>query len=194
MNILENYLNDIQLNEETEFLSEDIQSFVSKLKTLNIKKTIDSLKNAVDSKNVGKIKSIFKSIKIPNISIDKVKAHLKVKNPKFNKTFQLSKKVIQNSIPKLPEKNVDALAMAVAAKSMKSNQPMDETKNDLVQSVQQIRRYIGTGGAIDINIGTVILIVYAIAALLVGVTMGASITVLIVIGCLIAIGKAILED
>jgi len=195
MNILENYLNDIQLNEETEFLSEDIKSVIGKLKSLNIQKTVDLLKDASKAKNLGKVKSIVKSIKLPNVSMEKIKGQFKKTMPGFERSYKLSQKVIKNSVPKLPDKNVDVLATVIAAKSnFKSNKPMDDTKENLTKAVSQVRKYIGEGTSYEGgNLGTIIFVLFIIGSIIAGMTTSISIPVLVIVGLFLLACKTIFE-
>jgi len=200
MDILETYLNEVQSEEGVQYLSEDvlfedIKSIVDKLKGINIKKIVSSLQSAAKVKDLDKIKSVFKSIKLPSIPVEKISAVFKKSSPNFEKSYLLSKKVIKNSIPKLPDKNVDAIAFAVAAKSTnKSNKPMDDTKDNLIKAVSQVRKYIGEGvGYYGSNLGSVIFVIYVIGSIIAATTLGASASILMLVGCLIIALKSIIE-
>lgn len=195
MNILENYLDNIQLDKNSQYLSEDFQSIIDKLKTMNIKKIIDLLNDSVKTKNLSKIKSVFNMIKIPTISMDQIKSRFKKKIPGFEKSYLLSQKVIKNSVPKLSDKAIDVLATVIAAKSNhESNKPMDDTKENITTAVRQVRKYIGEGTNYDGgNLGAVIFIVYIIGSLVAGAITAISIPTLLLVGGFLLACKTIFE-
>ena len=194
--ILNNYLNEIQLEEnDVQYLSEDIKSMVNKLKSLNIKKIATSLQNAVKSKDLNKIKTVVKSIKLPNVSMDKIKQHFKKSMPQFDKSYKLSQKVMKNSIPKLPDKNVDIISTVVAAKSnFQSKDPMGDTRKNLVQAVSHVRKYIGEGTNYEGgNLGNVIYIIFIIGSIIAASVSSVSIPVLVITGLFLFACKQIFE-
>jgi len=196
-NILENYLNEIYENENVKYLSEDIKSIVSKLKSLNFKNIVSSLESSAKSKDINKIKKIINSIKIPSLSNQNVADNLKKINPDFNKSYELSKKVISNSIPDLNDKVVDSVSIAVAAKStFKSNDPMGDTKQTLLTTVPQIRKYVGTGtGDAGQLLGAVIIIIFLIAGISIIVSYGFSAVIpLAMVGGLLMVLKNLLTE
>ena len=198
MDILENYLNEIYENKNTEYLLEDIKSTVSKLKNLNIKNIISSLQTAAKSKDINKIKKTINSIKIPILSNKNIVDNIKKIVPDFGKSYELSKKVISNSIPDLPDNIVDSVSIAVAAKSTyKSNDPMGETKKTLLTTVPQLRKYIGTGvsGNIGRLLGAVIVIIFLISGIAVIVSYGFGAFIpLAIVGALLMVLKNLLSD
>lgn len=198
MNIIENYLNEIYENKNVEYLSEDIKSAVSKLKNLNLKNIISSLQTSAKSKDINKIKKIINSIKIPTVSNNNIVSNIKKVIPEFDKSYELSKKVISNSIPNLSDNIVDSVSIAVATKSTyKSNDPMGDTKNNLLTTVPQLRNYIGTGASGDIGqiLGAVIVIIFLIAGIAVIVSYGFSAFVpLAIVGGLLMVLKNLLSE
>lgn len=189
MDILENYLNEIYENKNKEYLSEDIKSFVSKLKNLNMKNMISSLQTSAKSKDINKIKKIVNSIKMPTISNKKIVDVMKKNLPNFNKSYEISKRVVSNSIPNLSEKIIDSVSIAVAAKSTyKSDDPIKDTKETLLTTIPQMRKYIGSGTSLDGGqiIGAAIIIIFVIAGIVTITAYGlASFIVLLVMGALL---------
>lgn len=198
MNLLESYLNEIYMDENFQYLSEDIKSIVGKLKNLNLKSIISSLETSAKSKDLNKIKKTINSIGVPPISNSTIVQSLKKISPDFEKSYELSKKVIGNSIPDLSEKITDSVAIAVSAKSVyNSNDPMGDTKQTLLTTVPQLRRYVGTGVSGDAGsvIGAAIVIIFLIAGIAVTFSYGfAALMVLTIVGSLLMVLKNLLSE
>jgi tetrahydromethanopterin S-methyltransferase subunit G len=198
MDILENYLNEINENKNFEYLSEDIKSIISKLKNLNLKSIISNLENSAKSKDLNKIKNTVNLVKIPTVSNQNIVDNMKKIKPDFDKSYELSKKVISNSIPELSDKLVDSVSIAVAAKStLKSNDTMGNTKETLLVTVPQLRKYIGTGVGGDVGqlLGVVIVIIFLIAGIAVVVTVGFGAFIpLVFVGGLLMVLKNLVSD
>lgn len=116
--IIEQYLNEIQLLQEIEFISEDIASFIKTFKPEKINKVAGTVKDAISKKNHKKLMSIFSKIKTPPVSLDKLKMVSKKVSPEFNKNYTLAKRVLQNSLSDkvADSKILDVTAMAITAK------------------------------------------------------------------------------
>lgn len=198
MNVLENYLMEIQMNEDFQYLSEDIKSFVSKLKNINIKNITSSLQTSAKSKDLDKIKKTINSINVPTVPNNSIVNNMKKILPDFQKSYELSKKVVSNSVPEISDKLADSVSIAIAAKSTyKSNKPMDDTKDNLITTVQQLRKYIGNVTSIDTGaiLGGVIVIIFAISGIVVIAAYGfASLMVLVIVGSLLMVLKNLLSD
>jgi len=198
MDILENYLSEIHENRNYEYLSEDIKSIVSKLKSLNLKNIISSLQTSAKSKDLSKIRKIINSIKVPTLSNQNIITNIKKVEPDFGKSYELSKKVISNSIPDLSDNIVNSVSIAVATRSVyKSNDPMGDTKNTLLTTVPQLRKYVGTGTNLDPEsiMSAVIVIVFLIAGIATVVSYGfATLMPLIMVGGLLMVLKNLLSE
>jgi hypothetical protein len=116
--IIEQYLNEIQLLQEIELISEDISSFIKTFKINKIKKVIGKAQDAASKKNIKKVTTIFSKIKVPTVSLDKLKMVSKKASPEFNKNYTLAKRVLQNSLSDkvADSKILDVTAMAITAK------------------------------------------------------------------------------
>jgi len=186
------------MNEDFQYLSEDIKSFVSKLKNINIKNIISSLQTSAKFKDLDKIKKTVNSINVPTVSNSSIVNNMKKISPDFQKSYELSKKVVSNSIPEISDKLADAVSIAIAAKSTyKSNKPMDDTKDNLITSVQQLRKYIGTGTSGDAGaiIGAIIIIIFAISGIAVIVSYGfGAFLPLAMVGGLLMVLRNLLSD
>jgi len=198
MDVLENYLNEIHENKNFEYLSEDIKSIVSKLKSLNLKNIISSLQTSAKSKDLNKIKKIINSIKVPTLSNQNIITNIKKVVPDFDKSYELSKRVISNSIPSLSDKVSSSVAIAVAVKSTyKSNDPMSDTKSTLLTTVPQLRKYIGTGANLDVEslISAIIVIIFLITGIITAISYGiGTIAPLVIVGFLLIILKNLLSE
>jgi len=198
MDILENYLSEIHENRNYEYLSEDIKSIVSKLKSLNLKNIISSLQTSAKSKDLSKIRKIINSIKVPTMSDQNIITNIKKIAPDFEKSYELSKKVISNSIPDLSNNIVDSVSIAVATKSTyKSNDPVSDTKNTLLTTVPQLRKYIGMGvsGSAGEILGAVIVIIFLIAGIATVISYGfATLMPLVMVGGLLMVLKNLVSE
>lgn len=198
MDVLENYLNEIYENENFEYLSEDIKSIVSKLKNLNLKNIISSLQTSAKSKDINKIKKTINSIKVPILSNQMIVSNIKKVLPDFDKSYELSKKVISNSVSDLSDNIIDSVSIAVTVKSTyKSNNPIDDTKETLLTTVPQLRKYVGSGVNSDIGqiLGAVIVIIFLIAGIAVVVSYGfGALIPLVLVGGLLMVLKNLLSE
>jgi hypothetical protein len=116
--IIEQYLNEIQLLQEIELISEDIASFIKAFKPEKMSKMAGTVKDAINKKNIKKLMGVFSKIKTPTISLDKLKMVSKKASPEFNKNYVLAKRVLQNSLSNKDanSKILDVTAMAITAK------------------------------------------------------------------------------
>ena len=137
--IVEQYLDKIYLINEIELINEDISSFMKTFKPTQITKMRGVVRKAIVEKSYKKIISAFSHIKIPSISIDRIKSISKKASPKFNQNYTLAKKVLQNSLP-VKNKNsdmIDIAALTLAAKVSARNLDM---KKELKTFVSEYRK------------------------------------------------------
>jgi len=125
-NLIEQYLNEIQMLQEIELISEDIASFIKTFKPDKVKKVIGRAQDAASKKNIKKLMTIFSKIKAPEVSLDKLKMVSKKASPSFNKNYILAKRVLQNSLPDevKDSKMLDVSAMAISAKIITKDSDM----------------------------------------------------------------------
>lgn len=143
--IIEQYLNRIQTLQEIELISEDISSFLKTFKLDKITKVVGKIQDALSKKNHKKIMSIFSKIKTPIVSLDKLKLAAKKISPNFNKSYILSKRVLQNSLPDEVKDSdmLEVAAMAIAAKSLAKN---TDIKSDLKTFILKYRKMAASSG------------------------------------------------
>jgi len=125
---------------EPQVLEEDIKSFARRLTPTIVKRVGEELDKAVLSKNVSKIKNIVSKLKIPEVSMSSIEqvAHKNLSG--FRKSYELSKKVISNSLPNLPSRLVEPVSAAIAIKSsLKKEDVMGETRKNLKDVVSRLR-------------------------------------------------------
>lgn len=192
MNILESYLNEINMSDNIQYISEDIQSFTNKLKSINLKNTIKSLDDSAKLGNMDKIKNILNSIRIPTISNEIISKSMEKLFPSFRESYELSRKVIKNSVNHVPDKYIDPLAISVAIKSnVKSKDPIKDTKENLIHVVEKIRKYIGP--QMDVKIGIIIIIISIISGISIVLLNGFSFISLAAIAGLLIFLKNLVE-
>jgi hypothetical protein len=134
--IIEQYLNEIQLLQEIELISEDMSSFMKTFKIAKVSKIVGTMQDAISKKNHKKIKNIFSKIKTPTVSLDKLKIAGKKMSPDFNKNYTLSKRVLQNSLSdKVKDSEmIDIAALAITAKiSAKKSDIKSELKTFILK-------------------------------------------------------------
>ena len=121
--IIKQYLNEIQMLQEIELISEDMSSFMKTYKIAKVNKIIGTIQDAISKKNHKKLKNILSKIKTPTVSLDKLKLSGKKISPNFNKNYTLSKRVLQNSLPdKVKDSEMlDIAALAITAKVIAKN-------------------------------------------------------------------------
>jgi hypothetical protein len=88
---------------------------------------------------VGKIKKSLMSLKPPPVDMGVIEKHAKRSVPNFKKSYELSKKVIGNSIPNIPEGVISPLSALVAIKSSTSDDYMIATRDNLKAVVARLR-------------------------------------------------------
>lgn len=213
MDILENYLLEITKNDDFQYLSEDIKSVVSKLKSLNLKNIVSSLQASAKSKDLNKIRNTINLIKLPTVPNENIIKNVKKISPDFDKSYKLSKKVISNSVPSLSDKVSSSIAIAVAVKStlssiknrgkekmsddQVSHGHMEETRENLITTVKQLRKYIGTGVDADAGaiLGAVIVIIFLITGIVTAISYGAvTLIPLAMVGGLLMVLKNLLSE
>lgn len=131
------------LMEDMDFLTEDLKSFIAKLKPGKLEKDIKSMK---DDK---KAEAILK--KVPDVPLSTVEKLATKVAPDFPKAYKLSQKVVKNSVPKLPDELANHFAAAIAIKgSYKSDDAIGDTKDVLRDATPILMRaaphiLVGTG-------------------------------------------------
>lgn len=125
--------------EEGAYLQEDFKSFMNRLNPKVLKRVSGEISKAAKVKNVGKIKKSLMSLKPPSISMEEIEKQAKKSVPNFKKSYELSKRVIGNSIPNIPEGVVNPLSALVAIKSSTSDDYMTATKDSLKAVVARLR-------------------------------------------------------
>ena len=137
--IVEQYLNEIQLLQEIELISEDISSFIKVFKPERISKIAGTIKDAIVKKNHKKIMNVFSKIKTPSVSLDKLKMVSKKVSPDFNKNYVLAKRVLQNSLSDEVKNSevLDIAAMAITAKVLAKKGDM---KSELKTFILKFRK------------------------------------------------------
>lgn len=173
--------------EEGAYLQEDFKSFMNRLTPKALKRVGSEISKAAKVKNVGKIKKSLMSLKPPPISMIEIEKQAKKKIPNFKKSYNLSKKVVRNSIPNIPEGLIDPLSALVAIKSSTSDDYMTATKDNLKMVVARLRspdvqRQIQT----EKIIAPIITVLFTGGVVLGTLTMGPGLSVL-VLGVLLAI-------
>lgn len=120
-------------------LSSKVSSLAKSLtkdKALNL---LNKLKNFAKTDNLKRLKSEISHI--PYMHTDKVKEICAKLSPHFDSSYDLSKKVLSNSLPNLNNKLVDALSTGIAIKSTyKNDNPSKTTKENIKKSVDLIRK------------------------------------------------------
>jgi len=139
-NYIDNYLNDLFILEQVMMLEEGekINKIIDKLKSMNPKKLINNLHS--DFKE-GKLKKMFEDVKkIPTIKLSSLKDFGKKVSPDFEKSYDLSSKVIKNSLPKLPDEIANPFAAAIAfISSYQEKDVISNTKDNLKKAIKNIR-------------------------------------------------------
>jgi hypothetical protein len=125
--------------EEGAYLQEDFKSFANRLKPAALKRVGSEISKAAKVKNVGKIKKSLMSLKPPPVDMGVIEKHAKRSVPNFKKSYELSKKVIGNSIPNIPEGVISPLSALVAIKSSTSDDYMIATRDNLKAVVARLR-------------------------------------------------------
>lgn len=125
--------------EEGAYLQEDLKSFMNRLTPKVLKRVGSEISKAAKVKNVGKIKKSLMSLKPPSISMEEIEKQAKRKVPNFKKSYELSKRVVRNSIPNIPEGVINPLSALVAIKSSTSDDYMTATKDNLKMLVARLR-------------------------------------------------------
>jgi hypothetical protein len=125
--------------EEGAYLQEDFKSFMNRLTPKVLKRVGSEISKAAKVKNVGKIKKSLMSLKPPPISMEEIEKQAKRKVPNFKKSYELSKRVVRNSIPNIPEGVINPLSALVAVKSSTSDDYMTATKDNLKMLVARMR-------------------------------------------------------
>jgi hypothetical protein len=125
--------------EEGAYLQEDVKSFMNRLTPKALKHVSSEISKAAKVKNVRKIKKSLMSLKPPPISMEEIEKQAKKKVPNFKKSYELSKKVVRNSIPNIPEGLVEPLSALVAIKSSTSDDYVTATKDNLKMVVARLR-------------------------------------------------------
>lgn len=137
--IIEQYLNEIQMLQEIELISEDIASFMKSFKPANISKIVGKVQNAIAIKNPKKIMSLFSKIQAPTVSLDKLKSTSKKISPNFMKNYTLAKRVLQNSLTE-KVKDSEMLEVAALALAAKSSSKDTDIKSDLKTFILKYRK------------------------------------------------------
>jgi len=143
--LIEQYLNKIQLLQEIELINEDIASFIKSFKPAKIDKDVGKIQSAIVKKDNNKIASILSKIKAPSISLDKLKMVSKKVSPDFNKTYILSKRVLQNSLPDeiKDSEMLDIAALAITARTLAKNL---DVKTELKSFILKFRKVSSSSG------------------------------------------------
>jgi hypothetical protein len=166
--------------EEGAYLQEDFKSFMNRLTPKALKRVSGELSKAAKVKNVSKIKKSLMSLKPPLISMEEIEKQAKRKIPNFKKSYELSKEVVRNSIPNIPEGMVSPLSALVAIKSSTSDDYMTATKDNLKMVVAKLRspnvqRQIGT----EKIIAPIITVLFAGGLVLGALSMGPGMSALV---------------
>ena len=133
-NVIENYLDSLSfISEGEELLGEGFSDIMKKLDPRKLKSLIPNIESAYKNKDSNKLMKVAKSISSKEENIDKIEKLAKNNIPNFKSTFSLSFKVLKNTFPEASVKIIKALAISVAAKSGKSDNPIGETKKLLKQ-------------------------------------------------------------
>lgn len=96
MSAISNYLNELYLYEEVEYLDE---SFASWVKKIGSKKVIDKLQMAAQRKDLVLIRDIISDI--PKVDADKLRSIGKKINKNFDKAYRITEKEAKKQFPEL---------------------------------------------------------------------------------------------
>ena len=99
-NVVEIYLENLFLFEDITYISEDVASFLKKLKPEKYTSFVKDLKTAVKSKNIDKIGKVIQKLRPPRVPIDKVVRVGQRMSGDFSNNYKLAKRVLDNSLPK----------------------------------------------------------------------------------------------
>jgi len=134
-----NNLRKKSVNEQTEVITEDINSIIKSMATGNkFQKLLSNIESLSKSQNIDKIKKSLTII--PKISFLKVEQFCKKISSNFEYSYNLSKKVIANST-NIPKNLVNSLSCIIALKSSyKNDNYKQDTKTNLQNVVIGIRK------------------------------------------------------
>lgn len=120
------------VGESLTIVREEHQEFVGLLKSIRTGsfEKIDKEIESIPSENYG--------------TIEKLARHVSHDSSKFDKSLHLSKQVLNNSLPELPEtvNNSIAAVIAIRAAGVQDRDVMEETKDSLKTTVNRIKNYL----------------------------------------------------
>jgi len=128
---LQKALDKIYLREQ---IPSTLSSFMKQITPLKMASITRNIEKAKDLETIKKILSF-----VPVLSLSKIESLCRKLEPNFDKSYALSKKVIQNSLPDLPEEPASIFACAIAfISSYKKDDPLKETKKNLKEFVSKV--------------------------------------------------------
>ena len=125
---------------EPQLITEDLKSFINRMSPSRLKDIEKDFGQAITKKDAKNLERLFSRLKVPAVDVDKLERISKKSIPDFKKNFELSKKVLVNSLPNVPEKLIPPFAALVAIKSSANKEnSMVETKKNLKILVARLR-------------------------------------------------------
>ncbi len=136
--LIQEYLKDLNIDNNIEFLNEDFKSFIHSISLQKLKQAAENLKSSIEDEGIDKAQKIINSLHIPKMSMGKIEDTFQKINPEFKKFYLISKQVIKNSIDDIPESLIDPISAAITFKSTyKSDNPLQDTKDELKEFVNK---------------------------------------------------------
>lgn len=151
--------------------SEMLQEF----STEKIKGVLTNLYNGLKSKDINKVKTALKSGSKPRMSLDQVKIKAKKSVKGFDKSYNMSSKVLENSV-KLPKEINDSVAIMISIGAAAKGGNIDKNTKDYVKKVISRFRDAKIGKNETIRKETIISIIFIVMTVIVG---GASLALIL---------------
>jgi hypothetical protein len=109
------------------------------------KRFLTNLKGAIESKDFNRFKKLIKSVSIPQVPLDSIKKYSAGKVKTFNNIHRFSKKVLQNSLPGIPDKVADGVASLIAIQCKDKKKASDLLKRIVIKTRSNMPKAIKQG-------------------------------------------------